>query len=320
MARIEGQLFEAAAASGLVRRERKPLVLPRLLPRIALPGWRPAYSAVAAMLVVVVLLMATFVGSASALPGSPFYPVKLATEDAWLWIAPERAEPALHLRFAQRRLEEYQELAERGVFDESLLDAMVVHVDAALDGIEELPPAIALDLLDTAAEVVAGQQQVLAAMLADPPADLPATSRIQLDRILADTFSRVARVEAMRWTIEPYATGTPLEGSLTMVPTETADPNQTLVATATPTSVSDPEGTEEAPAPTSTQPAGPTSLVPTEAPVPTETPVPTATSVPTSTDTPPAETPTEPVPTKKTPPGHTHTPEPPGHFTDTPEP
>jgi hypothetical protein len=65
-ARIEGQLFEAAVASGLVRRERKPLVLPRLLPRIVLPAWRPAYSAVAAMLVVVVLLMTTLVGSANA--------------------------------------------------------------------------------------------------------------------------------------------------------------------------------------------------------------------------------------------------------------
>ena len=44
-ARIESQLFEAAVASGLVRRERKPLVLPRLLPQIVLPRWRWAYSA-----------------------------------------------------------------------------------------------------------------------------------------------------------------------------------------------------------------------------------------------------------------------------------
>ena len=98
------------------------------------------------MVIVVLLMTTTFVGAANALPGSPFYPVKLATEDAWLWVAPARDEPALHLRFAQRRLDEYKELAEQGVYDEAVLEAMVAHVDAALDGIEELPPAIALDV------------------------------------------------------------------------------------------------------------------------------------------------------------------------------
>ena len=314
---IESQLFEAAVASGLVRRERNPLVLPRLLPRIVLPRWRWAYSALAATVIVVLLMTTTFVGTANALPGSPFYPVKLATEDAWLWVAPARNEPALHLRFAQRRLDEYTELAERGVYDESLLDAMVVQVDAALDGIEGLPPAIALELLDEAAEVVAEQQRVLTAMLAD----LPAASRPMVDRILGDAFRQITRVGALRWSVQYYEEGVSPELTLPFVPAGTSEPSQIPAATSTPTSRSASEETEEAPAPTptstersgGTEPGEPTSVAPTATPVPpaTDTPPPPP---------PPTETPVDPEPTKKTPPGLTKTPLPPGQLTKTPNP
>jgi hypothetical protein len=316
-ARIESQLFEAAAASGLVRRERKPLVLPRLRSLIVLPRWRWAYSAVAAMVVVVLLMTTTFVGAANALPGSPFYAVKLATEEAWLWVAPARDEPALHLRFAQRRLDEYKELAEQGVYDESVLDAMVAHVDAALDGIEELPPAIALVLLDEVAEVVAEQRVVLTAMLAD----LPAASRLQVDRILGDAFSQITRVEALRWAASSYETDVSPELTLTLVPTSTAEPGQILVATFTPTSRLALEETEEVPVPTSTEVSGGTEPGEATTTVSTATPEPpTKTPTPPPAETPVEPTPEEPEPTKKTPPGLTKTPLPPGLITRTPAP
>ena len=320
-ARIESQLFEAAAAGGLVRRERKPLVLPRLLPQIVLPRWRWAYSALAAMVIVVLLMTTTFVGAANAMPGSPFYPVKLATEDAWLWVAPARDEPALHLRFAQRRLDEYKELAEQGVYDEAVLEAMVAHVDAALDGIEELPPAIALVLLDEVAEVVAEQRQVLSGM----QADLPAASRLQVDRILGDAFAQTARLETLRWALESYETGPLPEQTLTLVPTGTVEPGQSPVATFTPTSSLATEGTEELLTPVSTEPPGGTAPAEATSTVPTATPVSPETKTPPSPATetpppPPAETPVEPTPTKKTPPGQTKTPQPPGLMTRTPNP
>jgi hypothetical protein len=332
-ARIEGQLFEAAVASGLVRRERKPLALPR----IVLPRWRPAYSAVAALLIVVLLLTTTFVGAANALPGSPLYAVKLATEEARLWVAPARDEPALHLRFAQRRLEEYQELAERGLHDETVLEAMVAHVDAALDGIEELPPAIAGALLDEVADVVGAQQQVLSGMLAD----LPAASRPAVEQILGRGVAQVARMETMRWAIDRYDRETLPEGGLTTIPTETGEASQTAIATLTPTSSPVSGETEEAPTPTSTSTSGGTEPGEPTRVVPTETPVPTATSVPSATPTPPeispSPTPTpgttgeptprptpgttvEPTLTERTPPGLTMTPSPPGIITRTPEP
>jgi hypothetical protein len=312
-ARIEGQLFEAGMAMGLVRKERKPLPRPRfLLPRLTLPRWHWAYGALAAM-VIVVLFMATLVGAANALPGSPLYRVKLASEDVWLWVAPARAEPALHLRFAQRRLEEYKELAAKGVHDETLLEAMVAQVDAALDGIEGLPPALALPLLDQVEEVVAEQRVVLSGMLAD----LPAPAKQQVDRILSDTFALIARVAALRTALQTYESVESPEGVGTYEPAGTSEPGQILVATDTPASLI-PEATEEAVTPTSTEPSGGTQSTEATSAPPTETSVPSKTEV-VATATP--ETPVEATPTKKTPPGLTNTAEPPAWgLTKTPKP
>ncbi len=287
-ARIEDRLLAAAVASGLVRRERKPLPRPRLRLSISLPKWRLAYSALAAVVAVVLLLTTVFVGAANALPGSLFYPVKLVTEDAWLWVAPAHDEPELHLRFAQRRLEEYQKLTEQGVYDDSLLDAMVAHVDAALTGIEELPPSVALDLLDQAEEVVAEQRDVLGGMLAD----LPPESRVALDRFLVTTLAQITRMQAMRRAMLPYATATAPVLDLTLVPTDTPEPDESSTATFTPTLVS----TETS---SGTEPGEVTVTVPTE------------TSTPSATPSATLEAPEE-EPTKKTPPGQTKTPEPPG--------
>jgi hypothetical protein len=315
-ARIEGQLLEAAVASGLARREKKPLPRPRLGSLISLPKWRPAYSALAA-LVIVVLLMTTLVGSANALPGSPLYPVKLVTEDVWLWVAPARVEPSLHLRFARRRLEEYQTLAERGVYDESVLDDMVAHIDAALDGVEDLPPAVALPILDEAEEVLAEQRVALTEVLADAPA----ASSPKIQRILGDAAAQTARVDTLRWVLRTYETdGTP-ELSFTDIPASTAETGESLDATFTPTlpptNTLTAEETYEAP--TSTVPSA-TSIMPTQTEAPTQTSTaPTATSIPTQTEEPPSPTPADEKPTKETPPGQTKTPLPPGQ-TKTPKP
>ena len=310
-ARIEGQLFEAAVASGLLRRERKPLKLPQLGSLIALPRWRLAYSALAA-LVVVVLLMTTLVGAANALPGSPFYPVKLVTEDAWLWVAPARDEPSLHLRFARRRLEEYQRLAERGVYDQSVLDAMVAHVDAALEGVEDLPPAVALPLLEEAAEVLAEQRVALTGMLAD----VPAASQPQVRRILVETSAQTIRLDALRSALLPYEAGATPELSQTDIPTSTAESVEVQAPTATET----PEQTGEVGEAEVTDVTEATEEIePTEEPTPTSI-APTETSVPTATAAPPSATPEEVKPTKETPPGQTKTPQPPGLMTRTPNP
>jgi hypothetical protein len=193
------------------------------------------------------------------------------------------------------------------------LDAMVAQVDAALDDVENLPPAVALPLLDQVEEVVAEQRIVLTGMLAD----LPAPSQRQVDRILADTLSLVARVGALRTTLRTYEMSESPEVVGTITPTGTSDPGQILVATDTPASLI-PGATEETLAPTSTEPSGGTQ--PAEA---TSAP-PTATSVPSNTETVASATPgtvVEATPTKKTPPGLTNTAEPPAWgLTKTPKP
>jgi hypothetical protein len=305
-ARIQGELFEAGVAMGLLQRERKPLPRPRL--RLALPRWHWAYGALAA-LVIIVLFMATLAGAANALPGSSLYPVKLASEGVWLWVTPARNEPAVHLQLAQRRLEEYKALAARGEHDEALLEAMVAQVDAALDDIENLPPAIALPLLDQVEEFAAEQRAELTGMLAD----LPAPAKQQVDRILADTLALVARAGILRTALRPYETGESPEPTATYAPAGTSEPSQFVGSTPTPSALF-PEATEETPPPTSTEPSGGTqpSIQPTETTVPSNTEVAASATPGTSVEA---------TPTKQTPPGLTKTAEPPAWgLTKTPEP
>ena len=166
-ARIESQLLSAAAANPRLRPTKKPSF------RIALPRWRWAYSELAAIVFIVVFATAALVGiSADALPGNILYPVKLVTENAWMALAPARSEPALHLRFAHRRLSESETLLDQGQLEPSVLEDMDYHTGAALRGLEDLPPALAQPLLEDLQEFTALQQRTLTERLAGAPSDL----------------------------------------------------------------------------------------------------------------------------------------------------
>ena len=299
-ARMEAQVLGVATTS----RVRRPARQSRQ--RVAAPGWGWAFSTLAAVFVCVVLTMTTVVtASAQALPGSGLYPVKLATEDAWLRLAPERREPSLHLRFAQRRLTEVEELAERGRFEPLVLEATVAQVEAALTQVEKLPPDQALPLLAKAEAIIENEQQVLSGL----QASLPPAAQPDLARTLGAMGALAGRVGEIRRLVSSS------EPVVSPSPTSTVEASGTVTATATllssPTYTPSPTQTA-APAstgiPTSTtQPTAPPAVQPTPQP-PTDTPPP-----PPPTDTPP------PQPTKRTPPGQTHTPEPPGQ-TKTPKP
>jgi len=95
-----GQSTDRSTGAGRSCGEFAAAASPPARQRIALPRWGWAFSALAAVLVCILLAVSTIVtASAQALPGSGLYPVKLATEDAWLRLTPERQEPRLHLRF-----------------------------------------------------------------------------------------------------------------------------------------------------------------------------------------------------------------------------
>lgn len=319
-ARIEAQILAAAAANPLLRPPAR-----RWAP-VALPTWRFALNALAAGVVVVMLLMATLVpASADALPGSVLYPVKLASEDVWLWVTPVRSEPALHLRFARRRLVEIEELASQGQVDRAVLESLNAEVEAALDGLESLPPAIALPLLEETARFVEEQQSSLSAMVDIVPTAMRSVMTTTLSRSRAQA-ARIRTLHRRLRSLEPDASAATLEPVAPLAVTSTLTATQTLAPTLTPTlsptieptATLAPTETLE-PAATATPPPAPTGGGSSGAatkppPAPTEPP-------PQSTEPPPAPTdpPPEPPPTEDVPPGLTKTPQPPG-LTKTPKP
>jgi hypothetical protein len=336
-ARIEEQVLVAAGAHPRLfppAKRAKPFIL---------PSWRLALNTLTVAVIVVFLLMTTLVtASADALPGSMLYPVKLATEDAWFWVTPEQSKPALHLRMARRRLEELEELAKQGAFDESALEDMTHHVDAALDGMENLSPAIALPLLDETAGFLEEQQASLSSMLDV----LPSAARSAIETALDRSIAQAGRVESLNRKMQSNEPATPT-GALEMVnplavtgtptPTQIAEPTLTptvepsgpapLSPTPEPTtgsasgSAAEPSAT---PLPAATQPPAPTQppLEPTQPPPEPTQPPPEPTQPPPEPTQPPPE-PTQPPPaptaTQRVPPGLTRTPEPPG-LTKTPRP
>jgi hypothetical protein len=263
-----------------------------------------------------VAMTAVVGASADSLPDSALYPVKLATEDTWLWLTPAHSEPRLNLQLARRRLGEIEALALEDKFEPAVLDHMADHIGAALEGASELPPALALPVLDELSTFISTEQSALANVMEDPPPG----SQPYLENALLQSMGFIDRVESLRASLspggaatspepvpthtptsapaimgieEPVATATPVH-TATLIPTQDAAPTPTWTATLVPTSK------PQAPAPTATQPPPPSSSSPP--PPPTET-----------------QPPPEPTATERVPPGLTKTPEPPGQ-TKTPKP
>jgi hypothetical protein len=246
----------------------------------------------------------------------------LASEDVWLWATPARDRPALHLRFAHRRLDEIKALAKEGQFVESVVQAMTAHVEATLQGAADLPPALALPVLEQVIDSLDEQQQTLVVIVVK----IPVASRQVLEEALRAAEHQRSAVGALQNRLNPSEPAAPLEldgtpapgsapvvsgtlsitATLTPAPTVMPSLTATVVPTATPT------------LPPTTQPAGGPGSEPTQPPPPTATQPPpaTATQPPPPTATPP---PPEPTATPRMPPGLTKTPEPPG-LTRTPKP
>jgi hypothetical protein len=136
---------------------------------------RPLVTVAATLIVVLVLVLAGGGGivyaSTDSLPGSPLYGVKRTTEQVQLFLAPMgtgRAE--LHIRFAQRRLEEVQALAEtKGQVDEETLAAIAEETELALKEVEGARPAEKSNLLEKLASLTERQQSVLKGVQAKAP-------------------------------------------------------------------------------------------------------------------------------------------------------
>jgi hypothetical protein len=266
------------------------------------------YAAVVALVIALAVTGLTS-ASASSLPGDRLYPVKRTVEDVRLALSSRNSQASLHVDFAQRRINEFEEL---------LLKRREYYPRALADASSELTSALNLlaqghgsrASLDPQVAELAHRQARL--VVRADALKLSRAQRQQLEQIAGEN-----KIIQQRLVTEGSVPG--------FVPDATATPTPTATSTATPTATP-----TETPTPTFT----PTpSYTPTWTATPTFTPTPTATSTATPTAT-PTETPT---PTgsldaalsgqnarsaTRTPPGHGPTPglgdNPPGHDGDNP--
>jgi len=154
---IEQRLLKRATE--LRQSRARPWVLPFSL--------RPLGTVAATLIVILALVLAGGGGivyaSTDSLPGGPLYGIKRATEQVQLFLAPagtKRSE--LHIRFAQKRMDEVQALAEiKGQIAEEALVAMAEETELALGEAEKAPAQDKLALLDKLVNLTQRQQAVL---------------------------------------------------------------------------------------------------------------------------------------------------------------
>jgi hypothetical protein len=297
--RIEAQIL------GTARKNPRPLPVPRL--RLPIPAhWRWALLGVSAAIVLIFLVTVLVHATAGTLPGSPLYPVKTLTEQTWLWLTPAYAEPDLHLKFAERRLEEFDALASQGIFEPALLDAMLEEQEAALRETEGLPGVVALPLLEDQREFSARQRETLTRLQGNAPGPLQnrLTTALQAGD---DLDQRAERVMELLRASEPAGQTWPAPGQTWPPPgQEGSSPGQEGSSPGherkTPGVEPVPPG-REGTSPGQERTAPGQTLTP---PGRERTPEPTHTPKPPNPNKPPTHTPKPPNPNK--PP--THTPEP----------
>ncbi|MCS6845853.1 MAG: DUF5667 domain-containing protein [Caldilineales bacterium] len=280
----------------------------RVQPQATKPGhgvpWlrRSPALVTAAIVIVVVLLVTggTTYASYAALPGTPLYPVKTTIERVQLALQDDWAEQAeLHLRFAERRLQEAAQLAERGRQpDASLpLGGYVEQVTALLQLVED--PALPVEARAALAQQVVQSLAEHEAWLAE----MGEAHGAHWQR--AVQASQEGRSRAMaatqQETREPPGEGLP-DGSDQREKAPAGQPPTSPSPTHTPSLAPSPSATATpTPSPVATPTLTPTPLLPrrpvrpTQAPPAEPTQEPPATARPRRPDAPALPTPLPPV-------------------------
>jgi len=171
-ARVRGHVMAAAQA----KLEPQPSWAP-------LAALRPAGLVVAASAALVLGGSGAVVASASALPGEPLYPVKIAVEEARVAIASaggdNAAQALLQEELAQRRLAEAAALAERQKeVPAALVEAAASHVAAAQSAAAHVAPAQQAKFDQQRAAAESRREAALNAVLAKQQLPPPAKTAI----------------------------------------------------------------------------------------------------------------------------------------------
>jgi hypothetical protein len=291
-----------------------------------------------AIVALLLVLMSCLVVSADSLPDSPLYPVKLATEQVQIWLAPDaEAKAQLHLQFVQRRFQEAQELLQQGKpLQQPVLQTLSSEAEEARAEINQLRTAQAQALRQRYADLLAAQRAALAQLQASAPPQTQAN--------LGETISILDQVQQqVHQDILTGGSPTPTPSNPIIQPLPSATTGQPSPPTNSPTELAKPTTAPATPvpaSPTAPRPAPPEDT-PTPLPTPTPTPVPPVfqpTATPPSVVTPtqpgsplptphrvPGQTPTRPstptqVPPSPRPPTPTMTPTPPSSPLPSPTP
>jgi hypothetical protein len=283
--RIETQILEAAGANRRLRPARTwrlPIAT----------HWRWALLGLSAAIVLIFLFATLVNAAAGVLPGSPLYPVKTATEQAWLLLTPAYGEPAVHLQLAERRLEEFEALAGQGAYEPALLDAMIEETEAALAETESLPSSVALPVLEGVQRFAARQQQALGRFQASAPGPVQnrLTTALQAGDGLGESAER--EMELRRSSEEPPGQTWPAPGQTWTPPgQEQVPPGQERK---TPDTIKEPPGQTRTPPSYERTPPGQERTPPGQEKKPPgeeRVPEPTNTPKPVNTHKPPTNTP-----------------------------
>ena len=270
---IEQQLLNRAVHA------RPPFAEPKPQSRRSL-RWRFSLS-LAIVLVLVLGAAGTVTASTASLPGETLYPVKRVAEQVSLSFASNFDQAALHVEFAQRRIDEF--------------NALSIHDDIRPELMSEASQEIALAMQATAALPNEEQQVMLEAVIRVADAHLA---------VSADTATGIA--PAVRSALASSATtmSTARQRAFELLD-RTPPPVKVIDATATLTDT--PTLADASSTPTSVNPTlAPTEIPPTNGALPVVKPTDKPTNTPKPPNTPPGQ-----VKTPNTPPGQVKTPKPP---------
>ena len=169
-----------------------------------------------AVILAVVLALAgggTAVAAQGSLPGDILYPVKRATEQLGLLVAPGSVRKAdLHLEFTRRRTEEIERLGSKGQeIDEAILQDLAAETEGAMEEIEGAPQGRREGLLEKLVDLTERQQEVLQNLSEHvPPQAQPALLRAM--EVSRRGHERAMQAIQKRGGEKPEPTPTPEKG------------------------------------------------------------------------------------------------------------
>ena len=286
---------ELTARTMPVRRARPETGLSSLAAHLvaSVRAWLPprsrrlnrAVSVLTAVLVVSYYLsVGTIAAAEAAVPGEALYGVKRLTENAQLAVAPPAQDVELNAQFAERRLQEIEVLAKRGIMLPTIIEDMAASTEAALNS--GLPGPEVSHVLVALAELTRRQQQVLSTIVqdaADPATEAAVARALQVSANgHQQAVAAITNIQAETGVAVAAVTTNQPAVSVTRIPLVEPTVPATSEPASTPVPIAQLESTR-VPDPTNPPiwvPSSPTrepSATNSATPRPTQTPEPTAT-------------------------------------------